>query len=75
MLPILMTAVNAVCPIVLLILLGYVLRQKGMLTESFVKSGGKLVYGFRFVFVYFENAYCSLGKSFLRIRSFFFCTC
>ena len=57
MLPILMTAVNAVCPIVLLILLGYVLRQKGMLTESFVKSGGKLVFKLLLPALLFVNIY------------------
>ena len=41
---ILSTAVNAVFPIVLLILLGYALRRKGFLTEGFLKTGNKLVF-------------------------------
>lgn len=57
MLPILMTAVNAVCPIVLLILLGYFLRQKGMLSEGFVKSGGKLVFKILLSALLFVNIY------------------
>lgn len=45
LLHILETAVNAVVPIVLLILQGYCLRRSGFLTAEFVKIGSKL--GFR----------------------------
>ncbi len=41
---ILITAVNAVLPIVLLIVLGYFLRSKGMINESFIKMGNALVF-------------------------------
>ena len=41
---ILLTAFNAVFPIVLLILLGYLLRQKGFLKEAFIKNGNALVF-------------------------------
>ena len=41
---ILLTAFNAVFPIVLLILLGYVLRQRGFLKETFIKNGNALVF-------------------------------
>lgn len=41
---ILITAVNAIAPIVLTIALGYYLRQKGMLGEGFLKNGNKLVF-------------------------------
>ena len=41
---ILLTAVNAIAPIVLMIALGYFLRQKGMLGEGFLKNGNKLVF-------------------------------
>ncbi len=41
---ILMTTVNAVVPIVLLILLGYVLKRIGFLTVDFIKVGNKLVF-------------------------------
>ena len=38
------TAVNAILPIVLLILLGYGLRQRGFLTEAFLKNGNRLTF-------------------------------
>lgn len=41
---ILTTAVNAVLPIVLLIALGYFLRSKGMINDSFIKMGNALVF-------------------------------
>ena len=41
---ILVTAANAVLPIVLLILLGYFLRQKNFLSSDFVKFGNNLVF-------------------------------
>ena len=41
---ILWTALNAVLPIILVILLGYILRQKGFLSESFLQVGNKLVF-------------------------------
>lgn len=41
---ILVTAVNAVLPIVLLIVLGYFLRNKGMISDNFVKMGNTLVF-------------------------------
>ena len=41
MLHILSTAINAVMPIILLILLGYMLKQKGFFTKDFLKIGKK----------------------------------
>lgn len=38
------TAANAVLPIILLILLGYILRQKGILNDDFLKLGNNLVF-------------------------------
>lgn len=54
---ILMTAVNAVLPIVLVILLGYVLRCTGFLSESFVKTGNKLVFKVCLPCMLFFNVY------------------
>lgn len=54
---ILLTAVNAVMPIVLLILLGFFLRQKGFLTEGFVKTGNKLVFRVCLPCMLFINVY------------------
>lgn len=54
---ILETAVNAVVPIVLLILLGYCLRQKGFLTAEFAKIGNKLVFNVCLPCMLFINVY------------------
>ncbi len=54
---ILLTAVNAVVPIVLLILLGYFLRQKGFLNEGFTKIGNKLVFHVFLPVMLFVNVY------------------
>ena len=40
---ILLTAVNAVMPIILLIGVGYTLKRIGMMNENFVKTGRNLV--------------------------------
>lgn len=54
---ILMTAVNAVFPIVLLIALGYFLRWKGLINENFVKTGNKLVFTLCLPCMLFVNVY------------------
>lgn len=54
---ILFTAVNAVTPIILLILLGYVLKRKGFLTREFVKIGNKLVFNICLPCMLFVNVY------------------
>lgn len=54
---ILSTAVNAVFPIVLLILLGYFLRRTGFLTEGFIKTGNKLVFRLCLPATLFVNVY------------------
>ena len=41
---IILTAVNAILPIILLILLGYILRQKNFVSKEFVKIGNKLTF-------------------------------
>lgn len=51
------TALNAVAPIVLLILLGYLLMRKGFLTEGFVKNGSKLVFNLCLPAMLFVNVY------------------
>ena len=54
---ILLTAVNAIVPIVLLILVGYFLRQWGMLSDRFVKDGGALVFKVLLPVLLFVNIY------------------
>lgn len=60
---ILLTAVNAILPILLMILLGYGLRQKGFLNESFVKLGNKLVFNICLPAMLFVNIYNIKGFS------------
>lgn len=54
---ILLTAVNAVMPVVLLILLGYFLKERGFLTKEFVKIGNKLVFNLCLPCMLFINVY------------------
>ena len=54
---ILITALNAVLPIVLLILLGYILRQKDFLNEAFLAVGNKLVFKLMLPAMLFINIY------------------
>lgn len=63
----LITTVNAVAPIILLILLGYLLKRCGFLTAGFVKTGNKLVFRVCLPCMLFINIYDSL-KSFSDIR-------
>lgn len=51
------TAWNAIAPIVLMILLGYALKQKGFLTKSFAEVGNRLVFRFGIPAMLFVNIY------------------
>ena len=57
MIPIFITALNAVAPVVLLILLGYLLKQSGFLSKDFVKMGNKLVFNVCLPCMLFINVY------------------
>lgn len=70
---ILITAVNAVLPIVLLILLGYFLRQKGFLSEEFLKVGNKLVFKVCLPSMLFINIYDVEGFSAIQWDIAIFC--
>lgn len=52
-----LTALNAVLPIILLILLGYLLKRKGFLGEEFLKTGNKLVFKICLPAMLFINVY------------------
>lgn len=54
---ILITAVNAVMPIILVILLGYLLKRKGFLSKEFLKIGNKLVFNVCLPCMLFVNVY------------------
>lgn len=56
-LQILYTALNAVLPIILMIALGYFLRQKGILGQEFLKTGNKLVFQLCLPSMLFVNIY------------------
>lgn len=58
-----LTAVNAVVPILLLILLGYLLRQIGFLSDSFSKTGNELVFKVCLPVMLFVNIYNIAGFS------------
>lgn len=51
------TALNAVVPIILLIGLGYILRQKVFLTDGFLQVGNKLVFKLMLPCMLFINVY------------------
>ena len=57
MLTIFITAVNAILPIVLLIALGYGLRQSNFLTKEFVAGGNKLMFRLLIPLMLFTNTY------------------
>lgn len=57
LLHILETAVNAVIPIVLMILLGYLLRRSGAIDQKFVKTGNKLGFNLFLPSMLFMNVY------------------
>lgn len=67
MLDILLTTVNAVVPIVLLILLGYLLKRFKFLNENFVKLGNKFVFKVCLPCMLFVNIYDKMN-SFADIR-------
>lgn len=54
---ILVTAVNAVMPIILVILLGYLLKRRGFLSKEFLKIGNKLVFNVCLPCMLFVNVY------------------
>ena len=57
-----LTAVNAVLPIILLILLGYVLKRIKFLNKDFLKIGNKLVFKIFLPCMLFINIYDKLEK-------------
>lgn len=54
---ILMTAVNAVAPIIGLIAIGYILRRVGFLDEGFIKTANRLVFNLCLPVMLFVNIY------------------
>ncbi len=50
-------AFNCVCPILLLVLLGYVLRRKNILTDEFLTTGNHFVFHYCISAMLFKNVY------------------
>ena len=63
---ILLTAVNAIVPILLLTLLGYWLRRIGFLNEPFAKTGNKVMFNICLPAMLFVNIYDIEGLSAIR---------
>lgn len=70
---VLLTAINAVFPIILLILLGYVLRCRGFLNENFVKTGNSLVFNICLPAMLFINVYNIEGLGSIRWDMVLYC--
>lgn len=56
------TTVNAVLPLILLILLGYVLKRIGFLNKNFLKIGNKLVFNVLLPCMLFINVYDKMNS-------------
>ncbi len=61
---IILTAINAVAPIILLIVLGYVLKRINFLSKDFLKTGNKLVFKVLLPIMLFMNIYDSDWSAF-----------
>lgn len=70
---ILFTAINAVLPIILTILLGYCLRRKGFFTEDFLKLGNRLVFMICLPCMLFVNVYDIESLGAIRWDVVFYC--
>ena len=70
---ILFTAVNAVAPVILMILLGYYLKNKGFLSKDFLKVGNKLVFNICLPAMLFVNVYDIAGFSAINWDIVIFC--
>ena len=64
MLNIILTAVNAIAPIILLIVLGYILKRVKFLSNDFLKTGNKLVFKVLLPVMLFMNVYDSDWSAF-----------
>ena len=68
-----MTAINAVFPIVALIMIGYFLRKKEFITENFVKTGSKFVFQICLPAMLFTNVYEISGMEAIRWDLVIYC--
>lgn len=70
---ILMTAINAITPILLLTLLGYWLKRIGFLNESFAETGNKVMFNICLPSMLFINVYNIDGLSAIRWDVVIYC--
>lgn len=70
---ILLTATNAICPIVILILIGYVLRRIGFLNDNFIQIGSKFGFNVCIPCMQFINVYSIDGFSSIRWDVVLYC--
>ena len=61
---IILTAINAIAPIILLIVLGYILKRIKFLSKDFLKTGNKLVFKVLLPVMLFMNIYDSSWAAF-----------
>ncbi len=61
---IILTAINAILPIILLIVLGYILKRVKFLSKDFLKTGNKLVFKVLLPIMLFMNIYDSDWSAF-----------
>ena len=73
MISIFVTAMNAVTPVVLIILLGYLLKQSGFLSGDFIKTGNKLVFNVCLPCMLFINVYDIEGFSYINWDIIVYC--
>lgn len=71
---ILETAVNAVAPVVLLVLLGYCLRRTGFLTKEFTRVGSKVSFNVAMPGMLFVNVYNIESFDLIRWDVVIYCT-
>lgn len=75
MLAIFSAAFNAVAPIIFIVLLGYILRQKNFLSDNFLTVGNKLVFRVLIPVMLFINVYNISSFSEIRWDIVLFCLC
>lgn len=73
MVAIFLTAINAILPIVLLILLGYYLKQSNFLSDGFAKTGSKLVFRLCLPAMLFTSIYEISGVEFISWDILIYC--
>ncbi len=61
-------SVNAVGPILLLVLLGTFLRKKGAIDEEFVKKANKLAYGYSLPLALFKDSYTASSEAQINVK-------